>query len=543
MPALATLHIKVSSSEQRETLVDVDSSQSVADLKTALQSRVSIPAGQQRLIYKGRVLVDTKTLAEYGTQSSLHRGWRTALCARVGGDRTLSATRPTSRTPPRSQLAIVGVESDHTIHLVKAATNNSSPAPSSVQAASPEMSPQGPQAGGESPWASMLSDPLMGQLMESLMSNPETMRAMFNSNPQTQQLLERNPEVARMLSDPAVLRQTMELARNPQLMREQMRATDRAMSNLDVHPEGFQALRRLYEDVQAPLANALGPQASEGQSNPFASLFSNASTAGTTASGSPSSGAPNASPLPNPWAPTQPAAAPAGQQAGASPFGMMPLGLGGASPLSLPLGGPGTSGLLPTGLMPDLFGADMTPEAMEAALSSPVAAAAMEQLISNPQLFEAAVMSHPQLRAMTEANPAIREMMSDPAMMRAMMNPASVRQMMQVRFTPPWVPLHPAADCLAHTVVQMQQALQQFEQRGGVGNPFGMPSFDGMPPFGGGFGSMPAPGPRVPPEQAFASQLQQLSDMGFYDREANVQALQATGGNVHAAVERLLSGM
>lgn len=28
--------------------------------------------------------------------------------------------------------------------------------------------------------------------------------------------------------------------------------------------------------------------------------------------------------------------------------------------------------------------------------------------------------------------------------------------------------------------------------------------------------------------------------MGFYDREANVRALVATGGNVNAAVERLL---
>ena len=448
---------------------------------------------------------------------------------------------------------VAGVESDHTIHLVKAATNNSAaPAPSSALAVSPGLGSLGPQAGGggDSPWASMLNDPLMGQLMESLMSNPETMRAVFNSNPQTQQLLERNPEVARMLSDPAVLRQTMELARNPQLMREQMRATDRAMSNLDVHPEGFQALRRLYEDVQAPLADALGPQASEGaRPNPFVSLFNNTNSAGTTASGSPSSGAPNASPLPNPWAPTQPAAAPAAQQAGASPFGggspfgMMPLGLAGAS---LPLGGPGTSGLLPTGLMPDLFGADMTPEAMEAALSSPVATAAMEQLISNPRLFEAAVMSHPQLRAMTEANPAIREMMSDPAQIRAMLDPASVRQMMQVRCTPPRALLPSAADCLTPSSLQMQQALQQFEQRGGVGDPFagmgGMPSFGAMPPFGG-FGGMPAPGTRVLPEQAFASQLQQLADMGFYDRDANVQALQATGGNVHAAVERLLSGM
>lgn len=28
--------------------------------------------------------------------------------------------------------------------------------------------------------------------------------------------------------------------------------------------------------------------------------------------------------------------------------------------------------------------------------------------------------------------------------------------------------------------------------------------------------------------------------MGFYDEQANIQALQASGGNVNAAVERLL---
>ena len=34
------------------------------------------------------------------------------------------------------------------------------------------------------------------------------------------------------------------------LMREQMRNMDRAMSNIESHPEGFNALRRMYENVQ-----------------------------------------------------------------------------------------------------------------------------------------------------------------------------------------------------------------------------------------------------------------------------------------------------
>lgn len=44
----------------------------------------------------------------------------------------------------------------------------------------------------------------------------------------------------------------------------------------------------------------------------------------------------------------------------------------------------------------------------------------------------------------------------------------------------------------------------------------------------------------VPPEQLYEAQLAQLQDMGFFDTQENLRALAATGGNVHAAVERLL---
>lgn len=64
-----------------------------------------------------------------------------------------------------------------------------------------------------------------------------------------------------------------------------------------------------------------------------------------------------------------------------------------------------------------------------------------------------------------------------------------------------------------------------------------------MGPMAGGFGGV-APAAATPPvadpETTYAQQIQQLQDMGFYDRQANIAALQATGGNVNAAVERLL---
>ncbi|XP_075264087.1 ubiquilin-1-like [Convolutriloba macropyga] len=47
---------------------------------------------------------------------------------------------------------------------------------------------------------------------------------------------------------------------------------------------------------------------------------------------------------------------------------------------------------------------------------------------------------------------------------------------------------------------------------------------------------------QTPPEERFRLQLEQLQSMGFINREANIQALQATGGDVNAAVNRLLGG-
>ena len=54
--------------------------------------------------------------------------------------------------------------------------------------------------------------------------------------------------------------------------------------------------------------------------------------------------------------------------------------------------------------------------------------------------------------------------------------------------------------------------------------------------------------PYTPPAVAdplvtYASQLQQLRDMGFPNDAANVQALVRTSGNVNGAVERLLGNL
>lgn len=43
-------------------------------------------------------------------------------------------------------------------------------------------------------------------LIESLMSNPETMRSLLLANPQMQELMQRNPEISHMFNNPDLLR-------------------------------------------------------------------------------------------------------------------------------------------------------------------------------------------------------------------------------------------------------------------------------------------------------------------------------------------------
>lgn len=50
------------------------------------------------------------------------------------------------------------------------------------------------------------------------MDNPELLQQMIRLNPQMNQIMEQNPEIAHMFNNPALLRQVMEMQRNPSMM-------------------------------------------------------------------------------------------------------------------------------------------------------------------------------------------------------------------------------------------------------------------------------------------------------------------------------------
>lgn len=88
---------------------------------------------------------------------------------------------------------------------------------------------------------------------------------------------------------------------------------------------------------------------------------------------------------------------------------------------------------------------------------------------------------------------------------------------------------------------QLQQLLGGM---GGAGAMGGLPGFAGLPGFGGAAGAgseQPQQQDTRPPEERYATQLQQLREMGFTSDAYNLRALQACGGNVQAAIEYILN--
>lgn len=280
----------------------------------------------------------------------------------------------------------------------------------------------------------MMSNPDMirqmmdNPMVQNIMSNPEYIRMMFTSNPQMQQLMERNPELSHMLNNPELLRQTMEMIRNPAALQEMMRTQDRALSNLESIPGGYNALRRMYTELQEPMLNAAQEQFG---SNPFATLVSdNQSTQSNR-------GTEVRDPLPNPWA-TRPATGNAPSANNSSAVG------GGGS-------GAGTTGggvFDSPGFQSLLSQMSSNPQMIQSMMSAPYMQSMMQTMTSNPQLMRSMLDSNPLLAG----NPALQEQMRNmlPQMAAQMSSPE-----MQAVFTNPQA---------LEAIFQIQRGLSQLQR-------------------------------------------------------------------------------
>ncbi|KAL8590892.1 hypothetical protein ACOMHN_047012 [Nucella lapillus] len=554
--------------------IDVDVKATVKDLKEAVSRCFGSPLEQLCLIFAGKILKDAETLEQH----SIKDGLTVHLVIKTKPASTTTATQPPSQ-PAAASPSAARDES------ASGAGQSSPTAPSAGMG--PGMgdlfglSGMGMGSGTFQDMQSRMQRELMGnpemlrQMMENpfvqqMMSNPDIMRQLIMTNPQMREVMERNPEITHMLNNPEVMRQTMELARNPAMMQELMRSQDRAMSNLESLPGGFNALQRMYRDIQEPMMSAA--QDSLG-SNPFASLLASQQGAGGV-----QQGRENTDPLPNPWSPgggpTNTTTTTAASTTTSTPSSPSP-------------GDPTTPTLSPTaGLTQGLLGSQgsmfstpgmqslvqqmtQNPQMMQSMMQAPYMQSMLQSMAVNPQLAQQIMSSNP----MFANNPQLMEHFRTqlPTMMQQMNNPQ-----VQAAVSNPRV---------MEAMVQIQRGMQTLQSEapalvtGTPGQPqsgaatttpttspttAATPSAgDGGAPTGGEGGSPPLVPPtgsqeafsnmmaqltgmmvggqlNQAPEQRYASQLEQLTTMGFVDREANIRALTATLGDVNAAIDRLL---
>lgn len=255
-------------------------------------------------------------------------------------------------------------------------------------------------------------------LVQNLMSNPDYIRTLLTSNPQMQQLMERNPEISHMLNNPELLRQTMEMVRNPATLQELMRTQDRALSNLESIPGGYNALRRMYTELQEPMMNAAQEQFG---GNPFAALVNNQS--GNVQA---QQGTENRDPLPNPWAA-------GGAPAPASGNGPAPAG---GAPRATPGAGIfGTPGM--ESLMQQIT---ENPQLMSSMMNAPYMQTMMQQMASNPEMFQQMMASNPLLTGnpqlqeqMRQALPTMAQQLQNPEMQAMLANPTALEAIVQIQ--------------------------------------------------------------------------------------------------------------
>ncbi|CAL9072339.1 unnamed protein product [Musa textilis] len=507
--AAVTVHVRCSNGSKFSVQIALDST--VGAFKAALVEKCDVPAEQQRLIYKGRILKDEHTLESYGLESDhtihLVRGLTSPAAsadvttASNGASRITANSAGVENGGTNEGQRFGGADIGGSLFPGLGVNRRDGNGSGFLGFGLPDIN-QMQQQLAQNP--SMMREIMNMPAIQSLMNNPDLLRNMIMNNPQMREIIDRNPDFAHVLNDPSTLRQSLEVMRNPELMRELMRNTDRAMSNIEASPEGFNALRRMYETVQEPFLNATtgaGNMGNDLAQNPFAALLGNqsatqardqtANQSGTGSDVTTESAAPNSNPLPNPWSST----------GGAQSTNSRPVPANDGR-------SPGVAGLGGLAIMQ-----------------------MMQSLLSNPQFMNQVL--NPQLGGMLGSNSQLRDMLQNPEMIRQLTSPETLQQLLSFQ------------QSLVSQVVRQQSGQEQNQTGGGTAGTMNNNGLELLMNMFGGLGSgagVPS-NPNVPPEERYATQLSQLQEMGFLDTQENIRALSATSGSVHAAVDWLLRNL
>ena len=198
------------------------------------------------------------------------------------------------------------------------------------------------------------------------------------------------------------------------------------------------------------------------------------------------------------------------------------------------------------------------------AMKIPEIAGQVETLFDDPNIINS-MMQNPQLKALCDINPNIKNLLTNKEFMRSMFQPENLERIKR----------------LQEGTANMGDILELTKMRGGnnnmnnnldnnwsnnnnFNNPFGMfgmptgnpplmnPMMMGMPNlFGQGFNNnfgnnLNNNNSMLTPQQLkdkYKDQINKIKDMGFSNEEEIINALNKTNGNIDAAIERLISGL
>ncbi|XP_072216214.1 ubiquilin-1 isoform X2 [Excalfactoria chinensis] len=497
------IRVTVKTPKEKEEFSVAETS-SIRQFKEEISKRFKSNTNQLVLIFAGKILKDQDTLTQHGIHDGLtvhlviktqnrsqdHQAQQTNTSGSADTTSASSSSTSTSASTNSNPFGLGGLGGLAGLSSLGLNTSSFSELQSQMQ-------------------RQLMSNPeMMVQIMENpfiqnVLSNPDLMRQLIMANPQMQQLIQRNPEIGHMLNNPDIMRQF--------------------------------------------------------GGNPFASLVSNASSGGD----SQPSRTENRDPLPNPWAPqsstqSSTSTSTSGENADSNNVGNNTFGSTGQSS-TIPNLGPGLgAGMFNTpGMQSLLQQITENPQLMQNMLSAPYMRSMMQSLSQNPDLAVQMMLNNP----LFAGNPQLQEQMRRqlPTFLQQMQNPDTLSAMSNPR--------------AMQALLQIQQGLQTLATEapglipgfnpglGGLGST-GTPTGSNVPTSVPSDNTNPASGAAEPshqqfvqqmlqalasanaqfqnPEVRFQQQLEQLSAMGFLNREANLQALIATGGDINAAIERLL---
>nr|CAH8867160.1 unnamed protein product [Trichobilharzia regenti] len=549
---MSTISLRIKSPKEEKT-VSVSGSCSVKELRDEASKAFETPSERLILIFGGKILKDEDILEQLKIKDSC------TIHLVISKQQQPPQVNPTGTSSVVTDVREPPRESRNAGTTQNAGMNTFAGMQQAMQA----QVMQNPE---------LLRNMLDSPLVQSLMNNPEVIRNLFQANPQMRDLIDRNPELGHMLNNPDLLRQSMEVARNPALMQEMVRNYDRAISNLESLPGGMNHLQRIFRDIQEPMmdaATSIGATLSGNQSsgnsdqNPFANL-----------AGGVRQGAPATEPMPNPWAP------PATNNSTSS-NGTSTAATG---------GGTANTNRNSDHVQNMLNQLSSSPELVSNAFQVPYVQAMLEAMSANPSVMENLIMNNPMISSvnpnvrdqMRQMLPQLANQMSQPSFMNMLSNPRALQAMMQIQqglqtlqqeapgvltslgmsaptvgpgSVPPATPATtdgstvsaPGSNADSTTGSTTTTTAPGDRTTDSAANPPNQAELttllasmlNMMSTNNGGLGAGGATN-NVPPEQRYQAQLEVLASMGFVNREANLQALIATFGDVNAAVDRLL---